>query len=62
MATPPSSDAALHAERMARVDGCPECVANYEVPRMIRPVVGGFRADYRCADCGYAWTTEWSDC
>ena len=49
------------AQRMARIDGCPECVANYEPPQMVRPAVDGFRADYRCTYCRHEWTTWWSD-
>lgn len=61
VATPSQRDAALHTERMSRIDGCPNCVANYEAPQMIRPTVDGFRADYLCTDCRHEWTTSWGD-
>ena len=52
-----------HARRMARVDGCPECVRNTEPPRRVCDTPGqpGFTADYTCSDCGHRWTTAWLD-
>ena len=50
-----------HAERMARIDGCPNCVYNAEAPRRVRPCPNGFRADYVCTDCRHEWTTAWMD-
>ena len=53
-----------HATRMARIDGCPECVVNTEAPLRVRESPGnvpGFTADYRCTDCGHRWTTAWAD-
>ena len=49
--------------RWARADGCPECVANVEVPRGILASQEGhrFTALYRCADCGHTWPTGWTD-
>lgn len=45
---------------LTRVDGCPECVANYEPPRDVAPGANGFYAGYLCTDCGHAWMTTWS--
>lgn len=52
----------IHARRVARVDGCPDCVANYEAPKaVLDDGDGGFFASYVCADCGHAWLTNWRD-
>lgn len=56
----PGPDSLLSA-RMARVDGCPACIANYALPRTVRDEEPGFRAFYRCESCRYAWSTAWSD-
>lgn len=46
----------------ARLDGCPGCVHNTELPRSIEPLPdAGFIAAYLCADCGHAWATTWKD-
>lgn len=34
------------ASRMARVDGCPECVLNTELPKSTAPTTTGYRAAY----------------
>lgn len=52
----------LEFERMTRVDGCPECVQNYETPRHVQPDgPEHFVAHYECSDCEHAWTTSWRD-
>ncbi len=54
----------LLATRMARIDGCPECVINTEPPLSVREAdsnLPGFYADYCCTDCGHRWTTAWAD-
>lgn len=45
----------------ARLDGCPECVVNAELPKSTAALADGFRAAYLCTDCGHAWTTDWKD-
>jgi hypothetical protein len=55
---PPDS---VFVARMSRVDGCPECVLNYALPRAVHHERDGFRADYICEACGHAWTTAWGD-
>jgi hypothetical protein len=45
----------------SRVDGCPGCVQNVELPNSTTPTTDGFSATYLCADCGHAWTTSWKD-
>ena len=53
----------LFITRMARADGCPECVTNYETPSSVWPdPPHGFIANYVCGSCGHAWTTSWRDC
>lgn len=54
--TPPQEIA-----RAAYLDGCPECVLNTEPPRSVTALEKGARAAYLCADCGHAWTTDWSE-
>lgn len=45
---------------MSRVDGCPECVLNVEVPVTSIPLTEiGYRNLYICSDCGHTWATEW---
>ena len=61
MITPRPREAALHAERMARIDGCPECVTSYQTPLGIQPAPHGFLADYVCTNCRHQWTTAWMD-
>ena len=53
----------VYAERMSRVDGCPECVTNVEAPSSVYDTADGFLANYVCQSpsCGYAWTTGWGD-
>jgi len=63
---PQSPDAQQHpanvyAERMARADGCPRCLTNYEPPRAVIPHDGGFTAGYLCESCGNFWLTNWSE-
>ena len=47
--------------RMARLDGCPECVTNTEAPYRVEDRPGGFAAYYGCESCGYFWSTCWED-
>lgn len=54
--TPPPNQ---YLERMARVDGCPECVNNAEAPYRIEERSSGFAAYYGCESCGYFWSTSW---
>lgn len=50
------------AQRMARVDGCGVCVANYVLPSIVHDAPeGGFVAHYTCTDCGHDWITSWGD-
>ena len=52
----------VYAERMSRVDGCPECVTNYTLPSSVYDAHGGgFLANYICESCGHAWTTSWGE-
>lgn len=57
----PVGGAAVHAHPMSRLDGCPECVLNTELPKSTAPTDNGYRAAYLCNDCGHAWTTDWTD-
>lgn len=46
---------------VARLDGCPNCVVNAEVPygqftTPSRSVV----ALYKCSDCGHRWHASWA--
>jgi DNA-directed RNA polymerase subunit M/transcription elongation factor TFIIS len=53
--TPPSGSLA------ARLDGCPQCVQNTEVPYgAFEPPSGGMVALYKCTDCGHRWHTSWA--
>lgn len=51
----------VHSERMARIDGCGECVVNHETPSSVWPDGDGFLANYVCLSCGHAWSTSWRD-
>lgn len=52
--TPPSGALA------ARLDGCPSCAENAEVPfGAFNPPSGGMVALYKCTDCGHRWHTSW---
>ena len=44
-----------------RIDGCPECVVNTELPHSTTRTTTGWLSVYRCADCGHAWSTSWRD-
>lgn len=45
----------------ARLDGCPSCIINSEVPfGAFQPPAGGLVALYRCTDCGHRWHTSWA--
>lgn len=58
-ATPPPNE---YLERMARVDGCPECATNYEAPTAVYDnAPHGWLANYVCESCGHAWTTSWGE-
>ena len=53
--------ATLHAERMARADGCPACLVNNALPAVVTgDGNGGFYAHYSCP-CGHDWITGWRD-
>lgn len=41
------------------VDGCPECVLNYEAPQVHELITDGCRCSYECADCGHRWVTAY---
>lgn len=45
---------------MSRVDGCPECVLNVEMPVTCDLIFEGYRNTYIFTDCDFAWTTEWA--
>lgn len=47
--------------REARLDGCPECVVNAELPRAVEQTPHGYIAAYLCTDCGHAWATAWKE-
>lgn len=49
--------------RLARYDGCPECVQNYELPYYVADdeLGEGFVAHYGCGLCGHSWRTGWQD-
>jgi hypothetical protein len=53
--------ATAHPDAMSRADGCPECVLNVEAPKSTATLTTGYRCAYLCADCGHAWTTDWSE-
>ena len=45
----------------ARLDGCPSCVTNTEVPfGAFQPPNGALVALYKCHDCGHRWHTAWA--
>ena len=45
---------------LARLDGCPRCVDNAELPYgAFNPPCGGTVALYKCTDCGHRWHTSW---
>ena len=45
----------------ARLDGCPGCVDNTEVPfGAFRTPAGSLVALYRCSHCGHRWHTAWN--
>lgn len=52
---------ARHPERMARVDGCPDCVTNTEPPYVVIDHGTWFTAKYGCETCGHFWETAWRD-
>ena len=58
---PTRATSSPRAETQARVDGCPECIANTEPPLLEHPIEDGFVAFYRCSDCGHLWSTAWGD-
>lgn len=58
---PTPAQAKIEATRLSRADGCPEACGNYTLPLTVTPEEQGFRAEYRCEDCGYSWSTSWSD-
>lgn len=58
-AVPTADDDRAHAEAMARVDGCPECVVNVEAPYVAERVGDEDCCAYACTDCGHWWTTSW---
>lgn len=51
----------VFADAMGRVAGCPSgrCI-NTEPPRAAVPTAIGWMTSHLCADCGHAWTMEWS--
>ena len=45
----------------ARLDACPACLINTEVPfGAYNPPRGGLVALYKCTDCGHRWHTSWA--
>lgn len=45
----------------ARLDGCPSCVVNTEVPfGTFQTHSRGVVALYKCTDCGHRWHTSWA--
>ena len=45
----------------ARLDGCPACVDNTEVPYgAFHTPAGSLVGMYRCSDCGHRWHTAWA--
>ena len=45
----------------ARLDGCPKCILNSEVPDgAYRAPSGSLVALYKCTDCGHRWHTAWA--
>ena len=46
---------------MSRLDGCPACVTNTELPTGVGWTADGFLAHYHCTDCGHSWSTAWKD-
>lgn len=45
---------------IARLDGCPNCVTNAEVPFGAFHTTHGLVALYKCTDCGHRWHTAWN--
>ena len=46
---------------LARLDGCPACVENAELPYgLIHTPNRGDLAVYRCTDCGHRWHASWA--
>ncbi len=45
---------------MSRLDGCPRCVHNTEMPTAAIPRGNGWQCHYKCADCGHSWTACWA--
>lgn len=44
----------------ARLNTCPACATNTEVPYgAYQPPSGGLVALYKCTDCGHRWHTSW---
>jgi DNA-directed RNA polymerase subunit M/transcription elongation factor TFIIS len=45
----------------ARLDACPKCLINTEVPYgSFETPAGGLVALYQCTDCGHRWHTSWA--
>ena len=45
----------------ARLDACPSCVTNTEVPYgAYQTPAGSLVALYKCTDCGHRWHTSWA--
>lgn len=47
---------------LARLDGCPNCLDNAELPYgLINTPTSGQLCVYRCTDCGHRWHTSWHE-
>ena len=45
----------------ARLDGCPACVTNAELPfGAFYTPAGSLVGLYKCTDCGHRWHTSWA--
>ena len=57
-----AADATPTGSLAARLDGCPGCVDNCELPYgAFRTPAGSLVAMYRCHDCGHRWHVSWAE-
>lgn len=57
----PGNNPHHYATRMARADGCPDCVTNTEPPYVVIDHGAWYIAKYGCETCGHFWETAWRD-
>ena len=54
-------EALRDAQRMGTVSACIGCAENTEPPYMTEDLNKGWRAWYRCSDCGMRWQVTYRD-